>query len=205
MLKFKGSLLRAYARDTRGVTSVESVIVMGVFTAIFAWTLETAFVMFRWINLERAVDTVAREIRLYDLAAKYTDTSHPEYVAGAGHEFVKSQICDAAVGLPNCMSDLRLDLTSIAVSGGTPNLPVDCRDRTVPFDPLSSPLLGDSVRGEADTKIVVYLRACFVSDTLFAPGFSLPFNRDASGGIEIRVDTAFIGEPENNTTSPLGS
>ena len=199
------AIYRKFRSDDRGVTTIESVIVMGVFTAIFAWTLETAFVMFRWINLERAVSEVARDIRLYDLAEKYTNPEHPDYVAGARHEFVKSEICANSIGLPNCEQDLMLDMISLNILSGPPSLPTQCRDRTQTFDPLSSPLLGEAARGEVDEKIIVYLRACFVSDTLFAPGFSLPFTRDNSGGIQIKVDTAFVGEPENNTTSPLGT
>ncbi|MEM7242366.1 MAG: TadE family protein [Pseudomonadota bacterium] len=205
MLRGLRLLLNRYRRDERGSSTIESIFVMGVFTTIFAWTMETGFVMFRWVNLERAVDEVAREVRLFGLADKYTDPDHPDYVAGAGHEFIKTEICDASVGLRDCQNSLLVELAAIDVDDGTPNLPSTCRDRTVPFDPATTPLLNTGDRGNANTEFIVYLRVCMVMDTLFAPGYSLPFERDDSGGISIKVDSAFVNEPTNNSTSGIGS
>ena len=205
MLKRLRSILKRYRRDDRGSSTVESVIVMGVFTTIFAWTMETGFVMFRWVNLERAVDEVARDVRLYGLADKYTDPNHPDYEAGAGHEFIKDEICDVAVGLRDCDNSLMVELAAIDVDDGTPNLPTVCRDRTVPFDPATAPILDSGDRGDANTEFIVYMRVCMVMDTLLAPNYSLPFDRDPSGAISVKVDSAFVNEPTNNTTSGIGS
>jgi len=205
MAKSWGRYLRLFKKDERGTSTIDAVIVMSVIFSTLAWTLETGFVMFRWINLERAVDVVARDVRLYGLTDKFTDPDHPDYEAGAGHAYIKDQICEVSVGLRDCEDSLLVELAAIDVDDGTPDLPTACRDRTVPFDPATAPLLNAGERGNSNTEFIVYMRVCMVMDTLFAPAFSLPFSRDPSGAMSIKVDSAFVNEPTNNTTPGLGS
>ena len=203
MLKLSSKNFRS---DERGSSTVESVIVMGVFVTILMWTLETGFLMFRWVNLERAVDEVSRDIRVFGLAEKFTDSSHPDYQPGAAHEFIKAEICDEAQSLDNCEDSLMLEMVSLDISSGPPTIPVACRDRNEDsFDPSTAPTVDPGDRGEPGATSVTYMRVCFVLDTLLAPEFSLPFKRDSSDGVAITVDRAFINEPANATTPGIGS
>ena len=115
MLKLSSKNFR---KDEQGSSTVESVIVMGVFVTILMQTLETGFLMFRWVNLERAVDAVSRDIRVFGLAEKFTDSSHPDYQPGAAHEFIKAEICDEAQSLDNCEDSLMLEMVSLDISSG---------------------------------------------------------------------------------------
>ena len=198
-------LLSRFRKNEEGASTVESVIVMGVFTAIFAWTIETGFIMFRWVNMEQAVETVSRDIRLFGLAEKYTDPNHPEYVAGAGHDFIKNEICDAVVGISDCNNSIMVEITNLDIDAGTPTIAPRCRDKTEDWDAATAPVLDPGARGDETTTTVAYMRVCIVMDTLLAPNYSLPFKREPDGGIAIVVDTAFISEPTNNTSGGLGS
>ena len=205
-MKFKlKKTASSYAQDDRGVSTVESVIIMGIFTTILMWTIEVGILMFRWVNFERAVNEVARDIRVYGLAEKFTNEAHPDYEAGAAHSYLKGAICDASVNLTDCENSVLLELSSIDLTAGVPTLPVACRDRTDDaFDPATAPSIDPGDRGEPNGTSVTYLRACLIIDTLLAPNASLPFNRDPSGGVAIRVDQAFINEPQDFTTPGLG-
>ena len=172
--------LRAAGREDGAVT-MDFVIVFPMFVTILLMSFEAGMLMTRFVMLERALDITVRDIRLGNFVFP---------TPGQAHDIVKADICAQSVLMPNCMSDLRLEMrpvdrTTWAGLGAT----TDCVDRTQPVQPATSFQPG------AQNQLML-IRACAVFDPFFPTtryGLRLPL--DASGGYQLAAMSAFVNEP----------
>lgn len=198
MLKQLRRIIRRHRDDERGVTSLEFVFSATLFMMILFWTIETGFIMVRWIMLERGVDMAARELRLYGLPDDLKDPITGLVANADAHDYIKSKIClHSSTFIVDCEDVLLLELATVNPSTGTPTTSVQCVDRMGPVLPATElQTAGAGVRNVADSRDLMYLRACVVIDPILPANYAMPLPYDASGGIALVVDSAYVNEPE---------
>lgn len=188
-MKYVRMKRKSFSKDETGAASYEMVVVSMLFMIIFSWMMETGFVLMRWIMLEHSLATAARDVRLNGIPD--TITTNVE-----AHNYIKDKICSKVAIINDCDSALFLELTSVDPATGIPSTEASCVDRTGPVNPLTDlPTVEDGVRESADIQNIMFMRACVVVDTILPTAFAMPFDFDASGGISLVSDNAYINEP----------
>jgi Flp pilus assembly protein TadG len=182
-------VIAGFKNDEDGVTSLEMVVSTTLFLIIFAWMIETGFVLMRWVMLEHGMATAARDIRINGIPA--TELTNEDK-----HNYIKEKICSQVGIIENCNSSLFLELTPVNPTTGVPTTAASCVDRTGPVDPLTDlPPVIDGERSAADLRFVMYMRACVVVDTILPTSLAMPFAYDNSGGLALVSENAYINEP----------
>ena len=97
MIRRLANLPRAFRRDEDGSTTIEFVIMVPFFIGLFLSSVELGLMTLRYSYLERSLDMAVRDIRL---STGFTP-SHDELVA---------QVCERASIIPNCESNMKLEL-----------------------------------------------------------------------------------------------
>jgi Flp pilus assembly protein TadG len=186
----------SHRADERGVTSLEFVFSATLFMFILFWTIETGFIMARWVMLERGVDIAARDLRINGLPSSLQD-GEGNVSNQVAHQYIKDMICAETTLISDCDNVLFVELTTIDATTGLPNTAAQCVDRTGPVDPATDlPTVDAGSRGVADSSDLMYLRACVVVDPILPANYSMPLPYDTSGGVALIVDSAFVNEPE---------
>lgn len=178
--------LRKFRRSEDGVVTLVFVIVFPVFLIFFFMTFENGIVNLRQVMLERGVDLAVRDIRIGDI--KGTDNDQL-------NEDVRKRICEIAGVIPNCESQLRIEMIRRDVRDWVPIDPaVQCVDRSNPDQP--NPVFDPYGNNE-----LMYLRACArVNPFLPTTGIGLRLtesadNPVAGGSYAIVSSAAFVIEP----------
>ncbi len=196
MLKSLNQVLRRHRDDERGVTTLEFVFAATLFLFILFWTIETGFIMVRWVMLERGVDVTSRELRLYGLPEALQDPATGLVSNEDAHNYIKETICSHTTLINDCDDVLLLELTTVDSQTGIPNSATECVDRTGPVIPATDlPTVSAGERNVADSRDLMYLRACIIVDPILPANYAMPLPYDASGGIALVVDSAYVNEP----------
>ncbi len=137
--------LRVFAQDEAGNGTIEFVMIFPFFFVIFMSTFELGMAMTRQVMLDRGVDVAVRLVRL-------------GLVVPLNHDTLKQEICDAALIIPNCIAELKLEMQPLNPRNWV-NIPnaADCVDRA---DPALPP------RGFAGGTMnqLMIIRACMLFD-----------------------------------------
>ncbi|MEL6838731.1 MAG: TadE/TadG family type IV pilus assembly protein [Pseudomonadota bacterium] len=184
--------LRGFRKADDGVVTISFVIVFPVFMFFFLMTFESGIVNLRQVMLERGVDLAVRDIRIGTIQGTNNDRLD---------EDIRKRVCEVAGVIPNCESQLRLEMIRRDVRNWVPiNSAVRCVDRSNPDEPA---LQFD----EYGNNELMYLRACVRADP-FLPttGIGLRLAEDganaaAAGSYVFVSSAAFVIEPfraENN-------
>ncbi|UWQ20029.1 TadE/TadG family type IV pilus assembly protein [Jannaschia sp. W003] len=167
-------------RREDGQATVEFVILFPIFMALFLSAFESSLMLTRQLMLERALDIVMRDVRL----ATGTDNDHDD---------LRTSICERAPILPQCDSNLVIEITDINPPGY--DLPADdapCVDRTVAVQAYSN----DSLITKGARNQLMLVRACFAVDPVFpGTGVGLALLRSNDGDVQLLAATAFVQEP----------
>jgi hypothetical protein len=197
MLTSLKNIIRRQRDDERGVTTIEFVFSASLFMMILFWTIETGFIMVRWIMLERGVDIATRDLRLNGLPESLEDPNTGTVPNDLAHDYIKEMICDHADLINNCTDVLLVELSSVDSASGISFSKTQCVDRDGPVIPATGlPTVTAGERNVADAKDIMYLRACIVVDPILPANYSMPLPYDASGGVALIVDSAYVNEPE---------
>lgn len=167
-------LLRRFRRNEDGYSSVELVICATTFLTGFFWVFETGLIMTKQMMLDRAVDIVVRDLRLYN---------NPLYT----HDYIKERVCEIASVFKDCEQNLNIELDTYDQAVGYTKT-FSCYDKEHEVSPVTTWNPGQ--RSE-----IIYLRACIIIDPMMPHGIALFPNVQASG-IPLVSDTAFVNEPE---------
>lgn len=172
-----GQRLRRLLRSEKGAASVEFVIVFPFFVGVFLSAFDVAMMNLRAVMLERATDTVVRQIRLSS-------------GANLNYNTVLSDVCGQAFMIPDCTNTLRIELQPVNTTSwnGLQNRP-DCVARNNPIQPLVR------FRNGVENELML-IRVCAVVDPIF-PGIGVgrTMPKDASGGYQVIASSAFVNEP----------
>lgn len=183
-LSLLGRAVRRFRRNEDGGPTVEFVLVFTPFFILSVSAFELGLLMTRHVMLERGVDMAIREVRI-NTGAAIDETA------------IKRMVCNAAGVIPNCMSQLRIEMIAVDLrtdhSVSSTNVPreASCTDVNDPFQ-----LAPDFTNGAANEMMV--LRAC----GLFAPmlpetalGYFLSKMSVGDGYYRLVSTSAFVMEP----------
>lgn len=170
-------LLNRFFRREDGTATIEFVIVFPLVMIVFMSVFEASVLTTRYTMMERALDLTVRSLRL-------TTGTAPT------HAQVRDRICEYTNMIPDCANSLIVELTPIqrpAFNLPTTNTP--CVDRAA-----TSPPLVTLTHGVANQLMLI--RACAVVDPMFPlTGLGLSLTKDATGGLQMIVNSAYVGEP----------
>jgi len=180
---------RRFRRGEKGNATIEFCILFPFFMWLTLSGVEIGLLAFNHANLERALDETIRDVRLNRLD-KYV--GHPSYTEGEGwsHGLLKDIVCEKAAFIPDCSSNLALEMTSIDPRAGISLDPAPfCVD--TPVDVRSSQTYEP---GGADELMIV--RACVEISTLWiGSDLSRLARLDTDGQYELHATTVFVHEP----------
>jgi hypothetical protein len=168
--------VRRFFRDEPGGGAIELVLVLPIAMAIFMASMESALYMTRQIMLDRAVDMTVRNLRLGGYA-------NPDA------QLLKDEICDLATAVPDCDSEIRLELRPVSTT--TWNLPNESMRCVNQAENINIP--DDANPGMQNELMIV--RVCIRQDAMF-PGTGIGEGLSNSRGrYRIISVAAFVNEP----------
>jgi len=176
MIRLK-TFLRRFHRTEDGSGTIEFVIFTPFFFMIFMSTFELGMLFTRQVMLDRGVDLTVRQIRL-------------GAVFPVDPEVVKEMICDRAMMIPDCMTQLKLEMRPLDPRnwGMVPN-EADCLDRADTSLPLREFTPG--VMNE-----LMVLRACVLFDPYFpTTGLGSQLPRQSGDAYALVSTSSFVVEP----------
>jgi Flp pilus assembly protein TadG len=171
------SALRRFRRDEGGSMTAEVAIVTPLFITLLLMAVEAGVLMVRHTMIERALDIVLRDLRL----GHYANPTHAQ---------LRADLCANAVVMPNCMTDLMIDMIPVSrTTWALPQGPQPCVDRATQIEPAVTFIPG----GENE---LVLIRVCAVFDPIFpTTGLGLDLPLDPSGGYQLLAMSTFVNEP----------
>jgi Flp pilus assembly protein TadG len=169
--------LEHFHRNEQGVATLEFVIAFPFMFAMIVATFDAGLLMTKYVVLENSLDRVVRTIRLSGIDD-----------GASGAAYFKTQVCSLATLIKDCESSLFIEMSPIDTSSSFTPGAVTCVDRTASAPPANTISTG----GPND---IVYVRACLVVDRYFPSAVSGIFSVDASGGIQLIADSAYVVEP----------
>jgi Flp pilus assembly protein TadG len=167
---------RGFWRDGAGAAAVEFALVIPLLLMIVGSTLEAGWIMMQTIMLDRGLDQTVRELRVGSF-------SNPT------QETMRQRVCDRAMILADCRTQLALELFPITGSSGYPTDGQRCVNR----NSTVAPVLRFTAGGRTQT---MFVRACYVVSPL-TPGLGLgmALPKDTTGAIRIIAKSGFVNEP----------
>jgi hypothetical protein len=180
MTRFRNALRSACRRMAAedGSITVDFVIIAPVFLTILFASFEAGYANMRQVMLERALDITVRDLRVGALG------NQPP------HNVVRNRFCELATLMPDCQTDLMLEMQVInrATWTGFANAPT-CVNRLVNIQPALA-------FNQGGANELVTVRACAVFDAFFpTTKWGLQLQLDASGGYQLAAMSAFVNEP----------
>lgn len=170
-------ILRRFSRNDRGTATVEFVLVFPTMIAMLFVMFDMGLIMIKYVVLETSLDVVVRDVRL-----------HGVQDGQAGSDYFKGEVCALAPLLVDCESNLFIEMTPVDTGSTFVATDPTCIDRTVEDAPAV-----DFVPG--DINDIVYIRACVVVDRYLPTTLLNIFETDASGGLRLIADSAYVVEP----------
>lgn len=176
-MKYIMNIFKRFSRNERGTATVEFVFVFPLMFAMLAAMFDAGLIMVKYVVLETSLDRVVRDVRLNGISS-----------GESGSDFFKGQICSISPLLADCESSLFVEMTPIDTGATfTPAAPT-CIDRTA--DNTPAVVFVPGAKNE-----IVYIRACVVVDRYLPSTLLGIFTADASGGIRLVADSAYVVEP----------
>ncbi|GHA44680.1 hypothetical protein GCM10008927_06930 [Amylibacter ulvae] len=187
-MNIMGHIFKRLRKDEDGAATVEFVIVAPLFFMLFFWIIETGFITFHAIQLDRGVDIVVRDLMLDDILDGRQDEE--------AHDFLKQRICSQAL-LSDCIEDIKLEVGISTVANAGLDDGIVCVDRTEDaIHPVYKIDPGQCDAGDPNaTPEIMFMRACLVVDPILPVGVAMPWAKDESGGIQLLSSSAFVNEP----------
>ena len=169
---------RRFRKDENGSSTIEFALFVPFFLMLFLSCFELGMLMARNVMLDRGVDISVRALRL--------GTINP-----LNEATLKEAICDAAVIIPDCENQLRLEMRQLDPRNWSqiPN-DADCVDRGDPGLPARE------FAPTNNSNQMVILRACVLADPI-SPlvGFGAVLSNNGSDAYELVATTAYVVEP----------
>ena len=182
------NLLQRFWKDDNGTSSIEIVLVFPVFFGFFLMTYESGILSSRQVMLEHGVDVATREIRIGVIATDDADDLR---------DILRARICEAASILPDCATQLEIELIQRDPRNWTALDPdIECVDRS----DLSAAYTGNVDTGGNNQ--LMFLRACiridpFLPSSALGKAFIAANEGNAAAGesYALVATSAFVVEP----------
>ncbi len=173
--------LRHLRKNEDGNSTIQFVMMFPLFLTLFLSSFEFGIMMLRQTFLERSVDSVVRELRL----GQFTNPTH---------ETIRTEICNRAPILPDCMETLLVEMRIVSTVTWTPlATDVVCKDKDIDIN-VTPPGPGFVNVGSSNEMVLV--RACSVFQPIFpTTTLGLSLKRTDLGGYALAANSAFVNEP----------
>lgn len=172
-------VLRRFSRDEDGQIAIEFVIMTPLIFTLFLTAVELGIYSKRQMWLDRGLDIAVREVRLNTATIP-------------GHDALKETICVNAGFIPDCVTNLKLEMVRVdprAFAALDPS--ADCIDRGLPIASQDPP----NYQSGAEHDLML-LRACVNFDPIFpTTGLGFEFAKDGSKDAFMTAMSAFVQEP----------
>ncbi len=169
--------IRRFARSENGNATIEFVMMLPLALMIAFTSYETGMLSVRQVMLERGVDVVVRRVRIGAV---------PE----PKHDDLKAAICEAALIIPDCVNQVRLEMVIRNARAWTPmKAQPDCIDREETGVPLNNFTTGGNNQ-------LMILRVCALYDPVMPNaiiGASIP--KKSGGAYALTATSSFVMEP----------
>ncbi len=177
MIRRLGKSLRRFKHAEEGSMVIPFALWLPLFIMIIVSGMELGTLTMRHTAMERALDQTVREVRL-GTGTGYT------------HDSLKQEICRKAAILPDCMSNLKLEMVTLNIRNWrNPSSDIDCVDTALQVNPATTFEYG------LDNDLML-LRACFKYKPISpAGGLGSSLNKDTHGFTAIVSTSAFVQEP----------
>lgn len=185
--------LRRFRSQEDGMATIEFVFWFPIFMITTYLGVEIGIVAYNHANLERAMDETIQDVRMNRIE-DYDSSIGAQWT----HTLLKQIICDKAGAIPDCFSNLALEMTSVdPFEASQPILNGDFQDPYCVDTP-------EEVRGKDDQLFtpgtgseLMILRACVEINPLF---FGTALGRlvrmdPVDDQYELHVTTVFVHEP----------
>jgi len=169
---------RRFRRTEDGSSTIEFALFVPFFLMLFLSCFELGMLMARNVMLDRGVDIAVRDLRLGSIAPLNETT-------------LKQRICDAAVIIPDCENQIRLEMRQLDPRNWSLIPPgADCVDRGDPGLPARE------FAPSSNSNQLIILRACSLLDP-FAPFAALGavLSDNGANPYELVATTAYVVEP----------
>ncbi len=184
MIRHPSFLRRLGARCQRlwhrqdGSSTIEFVFMVPLLLTVFIMAMEAGVLQMRQVMLDRALDMTVRDLRLSRLGPNPT------------HDEVRTRVCEHSFLIPNCESNLSLELTAITLEDwAPPTVDLQCVDRETSIAPVNAFTQAGQLRP-------TMVRACLIVDLMFPTSqYGLNLAADTLGGFEMISLSFYINEP----------
>lgn len=166
--------------DEDGSSTAQFAVMLPAVLYVFFAVFEGGMFMVRYVMLDQALDMTVRDLRLGILVKP-------------SEEKLKQEICNRTAIFPDCMTDMKLELTRVdPIAWNFPTLPLKCVDRSEPIDASVIPP-DPNIGVENDIMLV---RACITARAMFpTTGVGLGLPKDSSGRYAVSSLSAYSNEP----------
>lgn len=160
-----------------GSSTIEFVFLFPTLITLFLMVVEAGVLMTRGVMLDRGVDISMRMLRLGTLSPM-------------DHDTLKTEICNNALIIPDCLNSVLIELRAISTTTWTPlSGATTCVDRTEEIQPVLEFTAGL-------TNEMMLVRVCAVYDPFFpTTGLAARMDLDASGAYSLVAMSAYVNEP----------
>jgi len=170
-------LRKFFGKDEDGTATIEFVIVFPLIMTVFMSTFELSMLTAKYTMLDRALDQTMRDVRL---------SSGNPLTSNA----VKNSICDRAMLIKDCHSELVVEMTDILPPNWTwPSTRTACFDRPTQSFPTVN-------YTQASSNKLVLVRVCALVDPWFPlTGLGMSLTKTPTGIYQMTSVSAFVAEP----------
>lgn len=198
------SLVKQFAGEEQGTVSIEFVLLFPIFFGFFLMTYEAGVYGTRQVSLEHGVDVAVREVRLGNITLA-DPVSPPDPAADIAEKEafelrLRTEICNNARVLPDCLNQIRVEVIQRDMSGAWTPLPntISCINRisvTKP-DPDRLQVVGSNELG--------FIRACiridpFIPTSNLGKAFVNTSSAEGDGSYALFATSAIVIEPREDS------
>ena len=171
--------LRSASLAEAGTATLEFLVLMPTMFFFVANSAEAMTILVRSAFLDRTLDVTMRDLRLGNLE-------------GVTFEGFRQAFCDNAMGIPDCMNAVAIELRPLSPANVTAMTEsIQCRNRAEDIEPALTPVQA----GGANQ--VMLVRACASYEpmfpTYFGVGAALP--KDGNGDYRLLSLSSYVREP----------
>lgn len=172
-----GACLRRFRRSESGSATLDFVLMFPAVMLIFTSSYESGVLSTRHVMLERGLDTTVRDVRI-------------GRIPNPTHERLVERICEIASIIPDCTSNVRLEMVPRDPRNWTaPSNTVMCVDRA----DLGPPVLNFNTG--LNNQLMV-LRACALFDPMIpTTGLGKQIPKESGGAYALVATSAYVMEP----------
>ncbi|MEY1554816.1 TadE/TadG family type IV pilus assembly protein [Yoonia sp. R2331] len=169
--------LRAFRAEEDGAGTLEFILILPFYLILFTSAYEGGVLSTRHVMLERGLDVTVREVRIGRLPDPTNDN-------------LSARICEVASIIPNCLTNIRLEMLVREPRNFANVGDIDCVDRTVNNQPAVV------FNNTGDNNDLMILRACVLFDPMLpTSGLGKAIPKKSGSAYALVATSSYVMEP----------